>query len=73
MANSKPARTKLKTHKSAAARFSTTGSGKLMRTKGPKGHMRRKKRGDLKSQLDEMVPVNSSQRRHVQRMIPYGA
>ncbi|MEO0598787.1 MAG: bL35 family ribosomal protein, partial [Chloroflexota bacterium] len=34
---------KLKTHKATAKRFKVTGSGKVMRTKGGKSHLRRRK------------------------------
>ena len=34
---------KLKTHKGAAKRFSLSSSGKIMRSKGMKSHLRRKK------------------------------
>ena len=34
---------KMKTNKAAKKRFHITGSGKLVRTKGPKSHLRRKK------------------------------
>ena len=33
---------KLKTHKATSKRFSVTGSGKIVRTKGGKAHLRRK-------------------------------
>ena len=34
---------KLKTHKGAKRRFKITGTGKIMRAKGGKSHLRRKK------------------------------
>jgi large subunit ribosomal protein L35 len=48
---------KLKTHKATSKRFSLTGSGKLMRTKGGKSHLRRRRSARTKRQLDEMLPV----------------
>ena len=39
---------KMKTNKAAKKRFHVTGSGKLVRTKGPKSHLRRKKAKTLK-------------------------
>ncbi len=48
---------KLKTYKAAAKRFRMTGSGKLMRTKGPKSHLRRKKSERSKDQFIEMKEV----------------
>jgi large subunit ribosomal protein L35 len=64
---------KLKTHNGAARRFKLTGTGKLMRTKGPKSHFRRNKAARVKRMLDRMVPADASLRDHIQRMLPYGA
>ena len=49
---------KLKSHKATSKRFRLTGSGKLVRTKGGKSHLRRRKSSRVKAQLSEMVPVN---------------
>jgi len=49
---------KLKTHKSAAKRFHVTGSGKIMRTKGGKSHLRRRKSASAKRDFDEMILVH---------------
>lgn len=63
---------KLKTHKATAKRFKYTGSGKLMRTKIGKSHLRRKKNKRVKVQFDSMLEVTqSATRRRVQRLIPY--
>ena len=48
---------KLKTHKATSKRFSLTGSGKVVRTKGGKSHLRRRRSARTKRQLDEMLPV----------------
>lgn len=48
---------KLKTHKATAKRFRLTGSGKLMRTKGGKSHLRRRTSKRTKRLFDEMLPV----------------
>lgn len=48
---------KLKTHKATSKRFRLTGSGKLMRTKGGKSHLRRRTSKRTKRLLDEMIPV----------------
>ena len=45
---------KLKTHKATSKRFRLTGSGKLVRTKGGKSHLRRRTSKRTKSQLDDM-------------------
>jgi large subunit ribosomal protein L35 len=64
---------KLKTHKGAQRRFRITGTGKLLRTKGGKSHLRRRKPTRVKRQYDAMLPASDSDRRRVSRMIPYGA
>ena len=63
---------KLKTHKGVKSRFHTTGSGKLMRTKGGKSHLRRRKAKRAKRLYDEMIGVSSVDRARVKRLIPYG-
>ena len=63
---------KMKTHKSAARRFKITGSGKIMRTKGMKGHFRRRKSNRTLQALDRMFPLDASQVPHVKGMLPYG-
>ncbi len=63
---------KLKTHKATAKRFRVTGSGKLVRTKGGKSHLRRNRSRRTKALLAEMIPVegnNIAQR--VNRLAPY--
>lgn len=63
---------KLKTHKATAKRFRVTGSGKLMRTKGAKSHLRRRKSARVKAQLDSMIPVEGKKiRGRVRRLAPY--
>jgi large subunit ribosomal protein L35 len=63
---------KLKTHKGAKSRFHITGSGKLMRTKGGKSHLRRRKAKRTKRLFDETIPVSSVDRARVKRLLPYG-
>ena len=63
---------KLKTHKGVKVRFHVTGSGKLMRTKGGKSHLRRNKAKRTKRLYDETVPVSSVDKKRVKRLIPYG-
>ena len=48
---------KLKTHKATSKRFRLTGSGKLVRTKGGKSHLRRRTSDRTKALLSEMIPV----------------
>jgi len=62
---------KLKTHKGAESRFHVTGSGKLMRTKCGKSHLRRKKAPRTKRLYDEMLMTSSVDRKRVRRLLPY--
>lgn len=63
---------KLKTHKSTAKRFKYTGSGKLMRTKIGKSHLRRKKNKRVKYLFDTMIEVeNPASKKRIQKLIPY--
>lgn len=63
---------KMKTHKSTAKRFKYTGSGKLMRTKIGKSHLRRKKSKRVKYQFDSMLEVTASgEKKRVQKLLPY--
>jgi large subunit ribosomal protein L35 len=64
---------KLKTHKGARSRFHITGSGKIMRMKGGKSHLRRNKSDRSKGLFDEMIPLSSRDRVRISRLIPYGA
>ncbi len=63
---------KLKTHKATSKRFSLTGSGVLVRTKGGKSHFRRRTSKRVKRQLDEMIPVKGRGIiKRVERLAPY--
>lgn len=63
---------KIKTHKSTAKRFKYTGSGKLMRTKIGKSHLRRNKSKRVKRLFDTMIEVtNSGSKKRIQKLIPY--
>ena len=63
---------KLKTHKGAKSRFHITGTGKVMRVKGPKSHLRRNKAKRVRRQFDETIPLHASDRIRIKRLIPYG-
>lgn len=63
---------KMKTHKATAKRFRATGSGKLLRTKGGKSHLRRNTSDRTKAQFTEMIPVEGkSIQKRVKRLAPY--
>jgi large subunit ribosomal protein L35 len=63
---------KLKTHKGAKSRFKITGTGKIMRVKGPKSHKRLQKAKRVRRQFDEMIELNKSDRKRISRLIPNG-
>jgi len=63
---------KIKTHKGVQRRFHITGSGKIMRTKGGKSHLRRRKAKRAKRLYDETIPVSPSDRVRIKRLLPYG-
>jgi large subunit ribosomal protein L35 len=63
---------KLKTNKSAAKRLKVTGSGKVMRRKGWKGHLLSGKNATRKRRLSGSVEVNKDNLTNIKRMLPYG-
>ncbi len=63
---------KLKTYKAAAKRFRVTGTGKIVRTKGGKSHLRRRKAKRAKALFSRMLEVTApGDRRRIKRMAPY--
>jgi large subunit ribosomal protein L35 len=62
---------KLKTHKGAKRRFHITGTGKIMRVKGGKSHLRRKKAKRVKRLFDEKILLHPSNKTRIKRLLPY--
>ncbi|MGQ9886898.1 MAG: 50S ribosomal protein L35 [Aggregatilineales bacterium] len=62
---------KLKTHKATAKRFRVTGTGKVVRTKGGKSHLRRRTPKRTKAKFTTMIPVASSDTKRVKQLAPY--
>ncbi len=63
---------KLKTHKSTAKRFKVTGSGKLVRSVMPKGHLRRRKSKRTRQSLDRTTEVVlHEQEKKIHQLAPY--
>jgi large subunit ribosomal protein L35 len=63
---------KIKTHKSTSKRFKYSGSGKLMRTKIGKSHLRRKKSRRVKAQFPEMHEVkDAGTKKRLKKLAPY--
>ena len=68
----KAGKIKLKTHKATSKRFGITGSGVVVRTKGGKAHLRRKRSHRVKSLFDTMVPVQGRGIiKRIRRLTPY--
>jgi len=63
---------KIKTHKGAQSRFHITGSGKIMRTKGGKSHLRLRKAKRAKRLYDDKLLLNPVDRARIKRLLPYG-
>jgi large subunit ribosomal protein L35 len=63
---------KLKTHKATAKRFRVTGTGKVVRTKGGKSHLRRRSSKRVKRQFDKTLEVeNTADAKRIKRLAPY--
>jgi large subunit ribosomal protein L35 len=63
---------KIKTHKATAKRLRYSGSGKLMRTKVGKSHLRRKKSKRVKRDYDETFEVtHTGTIKRVRKLAPY--
>lgn len=62
---------KIKTHKSTAKRFKYSSTGKLMRMRQGKGHLRRKKSPSVKATYSYThVTESAGARRRVKRLAP---
>ena len=63
---------KLKTYKAAAKRFRVTKNGKILRMKGGKSHLRRKKSKRVLYQLRKNVEVTAKgEKKRIKRLAPY--
>jgi large subunit ribosomal protein L35 len=63
---------KIKTHKATAKRFKLTGSGKLMRTKGERSHLRRHRSKRAKRSAWRLLEVvNKGEIKRVKRLMPF--
>lgn len=63
---------KLKTHKATAKRFRVTGTGKVVRTKGGKSHLRRQKSKRTRNLFDKLTEVtHTADAKKVRRLAPY--
>ncbi len=72
MPRKQPRKYKIKTHKATSKRFRLTGTGKLVRTKIGKSHLRRRTSKRTKRLFTEMLPVKGRGIvKNVQRLAPY--
>lgn len=62
---------KMKTSRSAAKRFSVTGTGKYKRSKGNKQHILGKKSPKRKRHLRGTVVVSPASKKQLDKMLPY--
>lgn len=63
---------KLKTHKATAKRFRVTGTGKVVRTKGGKSHLRRRTPKRTKAKFTRYLEVtNSAEAKRIRVLAPY--
>jgi large subunit ribosomal protein L35 len=62
----------MKTHKATAKRFWKTGTGKLMRLKGRRSHLRRKRAKRAKRLYDKKIALDTvSEAKRVRILAPY--
>ncbi|MDD5081987.1 MAG: 50S ribosomal protein L35 [Dehalococcoidales bacterium] len=64
---------KIKTHKGAQKRFHITGTGRIMRVKVGKSHLRVNKAKRVRGLYDEMIVLSPVDRARIKRLLPYGA
>ena len=60
---------KIKTHKGAKARLDITGTGKIMRIKIGKSHLRRNKPKRVTRLYDEKIPLNPTAKKRIRRLL----
>jgi large subunit ribosomal protein L35 len=63
---------KIKTHKATAKRFKVTGTGKIVRLKARRSHLRRRKAKRVLRSFDRTIEVESAgAQRRIKRLAPY--
>jgi large subunit ribosomal protein L35 len=62
---------KLKTHKATSRRFKLSGSGKLLRTRCGKSHLRRNRSKRAAREYDEMLPIAAADVKRIKKLLPY--
>jgi large subunit ribosomal protein L35 len=66
------AKLKLKSNRSAAKRLKVSGTGKIMRRKGWKGHLLSGKNATRKRRLTGDFEITKDNRENFKQMLPYG-
>lgn len=66
------AKIKLKSNRGAAKRLKVTGTGKIMRRKGWKGHLLTGKNATRKRRLTGSFEITKDNLENVKQMLPYG-
>jgi large subunit ribosomal protein L35 len=62
---------KLKTHKATAKRFKVSGAGKLLRLKGHRSHLRRKKPANARRLFSKKLPVAKTNAITLKQLMPH--
>lgn len=62
---------KAKTHKATARRIQVSGSGKLMRTRQGKSHLRRNRSARVTREYDEMFVLAPADVKRVRKLLPH--
>ncbi len=62
---------KLKTHKATASRIHVTGTGKLMRLKIGRSHLRRHKSAKVKKQFGAKLLVEGGFNKRIRKLLPH--
>jgi large subunit ribosomal protein L35 len=63
---------KIKTHKATAKRFKVTGTGKIMRLRAQRSHLRRRKSKRVLRAYDRTVEVEThGEKKRIRRCAPY--
>ncbi len=63
---------KIKTHKATAKRFRVTGTGKIVRLKARRSHLRRRKAKRVLRAYDRKIEVETEgMKKHIARLAPY--
>jgi large subunit ribosomal protein L35 len=63
---------KLKTKKTAAKRFSISATGKVLRSKGHKSHLRRRKSKAARRAFNQGIPLHATDASRMKKLLPYG-